>query len=89
MNRKLINFVTFQAGWFACVLGAANGLPWLGTLLVCLIVAAHIKMSDRPRVEALLLFLCVMLGLVFDSFVVSSGWVLYPNGVLMSGIAPY
>ena len=89
MNRKLINFVTFQAGWFACVLGAANGLPWLGTLLVCLIVAAHIKMSDRPRVEAQLLFLCVMLGLVFDSFLVSSGWVLYPNGVLMSGIAPY
>ena len=73
MTPKLINFVAFQAGWFACVLGAANGLPWLGSLLVCLIVAAHIKMADRPRVELQLLLLCVMLGLVFDSILVSSG----------------
>ena len=89
MNRKLINFIAFQAGWFACVLGAANDLPWLGTLLVCLIVAGHIKMADRPRVELQLLLLCVMLGLVFDSFLVSSGWVLYPSGMLISGVAPY
>lgn len=89
MNRKLVNFVTFQAGWFACVLGAANGLPWLGVLLVCLIVAAHIKMADRPRVELKLLLLCVMLGLVFDSLLVSSDWVRYPSGMLISGIAPY
>lgn len=89
MNPKLINFVAFQAGWFACVLGAANGLPWLGLLLVCLIVTAHIKTAERPRVELQLLLLCVILGLVFDSFLVSSGWVVYPNGVLISGVAPY
>jgi hypothetical protein len=28
--RLLVNFVAFQLGWFACVLGAAQGLPWLG-----------------------------------------------------------
>ena len=89
MNRKLINFVAFQAGWFACVLGAANGLPWLGSLLVCLVVAAHIKTADRPRGELQLLLLCVMLGLVFDSLLVTSGWVRYPSGMLISGIAPY
>ena len=26
----LANFLVFQAGWFATVLGAANGAPWLG-----------------------------------------------------------
>lgn len=89
MNPKLINFVSFQAGWFACVLGAANGMPWLGALLVCLIVAVHIKMADRPRVELQLLLLCVILGLIFDSFLVSSGWVVYPSGVQIAGVAPY
>ena len=39
MNRTLFNFVAFQVGWFSCVLGAANGLPLLGVLVVCLIVA--------------------------------------------------
>ena len=37
MSRTLINFASFQAGWFSCVIAAANGLPWLGLLVVCLI----------------------------------------------------
>ena len=89
MNRKLVNFIAFQAGWFACVLGAANGLPWLGSLLVCLIVALHIRSADRPNHELQLLVLAVVLGLVFDSLLVSSGWVRYPSGMMIAGIAPY
>ena len=30
----LANFLVFQAGWFATVLGAANGAPWLGPVAV-------------------------------------------------------
>ncbi len=26
----VVNVALFQAGWFACVLGAAHGLPWIG-----------------------------------------------------------
>lgn len=89
MNPKLVNFVAFQAGWFACVLSAANGLPWLGLLIVSLIVAMHLKTAGSPHHELKLLVLCVVMGLVFDSFLVSSGWLRYPSGMLFSGIAPY
>ncbi len=71
------------------MLSAANGLPWLGLLTVCLIVAAHVRTADRPSDELQLLGLCVVIGLVFDSLLVSSGWVRYPSGMLFSGIAPY
>ena len=29
----LANAIAFQLGWFACVLGGANQMPWLGTLV--------------------------------------------------------
>ena len=89
MSRTLINFFAFQVGWFSCVLGAANGLPWLGVLVVCLIVSLHIRSADQPAHEIQLLVLSVILGLVFDSLLVSSGWVRYPSGMMVAGIAPY
>lgn len=89
MNRTLINFVAFQAGWFSCVLSAAIGMPWLGLLAVSVIVIFHIRSADQPRHEFQLLLLSVVLGLVFDSFLVMSGWVVYPSGMLIPGIAPY
>lgn len=89
MNRKLVNFIAFQLGWFACVLGAANGLPWLGVLAVAVIVISHIRMAEHRAHEVQLLVLAIVLGLVFDSLLVSSGWVRYPSGMLLPGIAPY
>lgn len=89
MNRKLLNFVLFQAGWFSCVLGAANGLPWLGALVAFVIVTLHIRLADQPFHEFQLLVLAVVLGAVFDSLLVSSGWVRYPSGMFIPGVAPY
>ncbi len=42
------NLAFFQAGWTACVLGAAAGHPWTGTFLALLITVAHIVQSARP-----------------------------------------
>lgn len=89
MNHKLINFVAFQAGWFASVLSAANGRPWLGLLVVSLVVAFHLKTAPRMRNELKLLVLSVVMGLIFDSLLVSSGWLRYPSGMLFNGFAPY
>jgi hypothetical protein len=87
--RTLINFAAFQIGWFSCVLSAANGLPWIGFLVVGLVVGLHFKVSDRRQHELQLLVLAVFMGLIFDSLLVASGWVRYPSGMLVSGIAPY
>lgn len=89
MKRSLFNFAAFQIGWFACVLSAANGLPWLGLLVVSLIVTLHVQFSEWRSDELMLVFLSVVLGLLFDSLLVMSGWLRYPSGVLFSGIAPF
>ena len=54
LPRTLINFAAFQAGWFACVAGAAHGLPWLGPLLVLPVAGWHLANAEpiQPILEA-------------------------------------
>lgn len=89
MTRSLLNFVAFQTGWFACVLGASHGMPWVGLLVASLVVTLHVWFSEWRSDELILVGLSVVLGLVFDSLLVLSGWVQYPGGVLLPGVAPY
>lgn len=92
MNRPLgftiVNFLAFQAGWFACVLGAANGLPWLGPLVVAGVLLLHVVIVHNARQELQLAAAALATGLVFDSLLLTSGWVAYPSGVFIYGLAP-
>ena len=85
----LANFLVFQAAWFTTVLGAANGAPWLGPIAVLAAVALHLRFTRRPGVEARLLALAMVVGLVVDSLLLATGWIAYPNGAWLPGFAPY
>jgi hypothetical protein len=85
----VVNFVAFQLGWFACVLGAANGLPWAGPLVVLGVVALHLARALRPLPELRLVGLAMALGLVVDSLLLATGWLSYPAGLWLPGMAPY
>ncbi len=85
----VINIVAFQIGWFACVLGAANALPLLGPAVVAGAVALHLARSSRPAQEFALVLFAGVLGAVWDSALVTIGWLSYPSGNLVSGFAPY
>jgi len=85
----LINAAAFQLGWFACVLGGANQLPWLGTLVAVLIVYWHLSQAARPGREATLLAAVGALGALWDSLLVAAGWLEYPSGILLSNTAPH
>lgn len=84
-----INFVAFQLGWFASVLSAAALAPWFGALVVLGVLAMHLARAARPRAELALLVLCGGIGGLWDSFLVTMGWVAYPSGMFMEGAAPY
>ena len=71
--RKFINFIAFQAAWFAAVLGAAHGMPWLGVIAVPLTLALHLALSPTWRPELLLALAAAGTGFVFDSILVASG----------------
>ena len=89
MRQVLTNYAAFQLGWFACVLGAANDRPWLGPVVVAFVVGLHLLMARRPSREFALLVMCALCGLVFDSALLWTGWVAYPNGEWIPGLAPY
>ena len=85
----IANFVLFQAGWFACVLGAAYGWPWIGTVAVAAIIAWHLCSAVQPAQEAKLIVLALLIGAFWDSVLVTLGWIAYPVGTLVAGTAPH
>mgnify|MGYP001812575536 FL=1 len=89
MNRLLINFIAFQAGWFICVLGAANGYPLAGPIAVLGAVSLHLLMAHQASKELVLIVIAAMIGAVFDTLLLQTGWLSYANGMLWAGTAPY
>lgn len=77
MVKKIFNFSASQAAWFACVLGAAHGLPWLGPASVAVFLAISLKLSDKPGAELKLYASAVLVGFTFDTVMTSAGF-FYP-----------
>ncbi len=89
-RRWLIaNIVLVQAGWLACVLGAAHGLPWFGTLAMLAILAWHLSRAPRRLVELRLVAATVALGIVLDGTLLASGAVQFPNGQWFTQLTPH
>ena len=86
--RKLINFVLFQLGWFACILGAAYGyVSW--AVLFCLAVAAfHLWQSSEPMQEGVLLLKILVLGIAADTLLLQTGSLIFESNGLLPALSP-
>ncbi len=73
MTRKLSNFILFQAAWFAAVLGAAKGMPWLGPLAMVPVLGVHLTLAENRSGELKLLMAAGILGFLFDTVLVAAG----------------
>ena len=49
----------------------------------------HLWVARRPARESLLLAACAGIGGLFDSLLLATGWIAYPNGAWIPGAAPY
>lgn len=85
----LINFAAFQIGWFSSVIGAAKQMPWLGPVVLLVVLAIHFRQARRPQAELTLIIACGFIGVIFDSLLVAVGWVTYPSGQFSEFLAPY
>jgi hypothetical protein len=85
----LINVAAFKLGWVSSVVGGAQQLPWLGPLVVFVVIALHLARAERPRSELMLILSCGLIGAVFDSVLVAAGWVTFPSGMFSDVMAPY
>ena len=89
MKNILTNIILFQIGWFACVLTAASSQPIFGAIISLVIIACHILMSKQYKQELRIIIIAMMIGLFWDSLIVSAGWLTYQSGMVVDFMAPY
>ena len=88
MSRVFVNFVVYQVAWFACVLGAAQGLPGLGIAVTTVAIAIHLALVQTPGRDAVLILVIAAIGGLWESLLVGSGLLEYPSGMVLPWLAP-
>jgi Protein of unknown function (DUF2878) len=71
--RSVLNFLAFQIGWFAAVLGAGHGMPWLGVVVVPLVLIVNVVLSADRRQEMVVALVAAVMGFVVDTGLVAAG----------------
>ena len=80
MNSKIkniINIIGFNIGWWACVLGAANDLPYLGPVVMILFLIVHHYLFVSDIQEIYLVLIIGAIGTITDSLLFLSGSFIY------------
>jgi hypothetical protein len=85
---RLVNFLLYQAGWLACVLGAAWQYPWTGMFLALLLVAVHLWLCSQPIEQIKLLLVSAGVGLVVDSTLLWAGAYRFSAGMHTTWLPP-
>lgn len=86
--RLTVNLLAFQAAWFACVIGAAKGVPDIGLAAVLAAVALHLGLSPVRAADALLIGAALLIGFAWDSLLAHVGLVEYASPGALPGWAP-
>ena len=87
-NSPLVNYVLYQAGWFACVLGAAWQRPWAGFVVGLLLLAAHFMLSTQPERDLQLVVVAVGAGLVVEVILIATGTYSFASGTVVASLPP-
>lgn len=84
--RLLVNLFGFDAGWTACVLLAARGLPLLGASVAMLNVIIHVVWTTNPRAELKMMLPIAALGVGIDCLLLSSGLLTFQGSTRVSAV---
>jgi hypothetical protein len=68
-----VNFIAFQIGWFAAVLGAGHGMPWLGVAIVPMVLLLNLVLSADWRQELIVALAAAVMGFAVDTGLVAAG----------------
>jgi len=88
-RTRVLYLVIGESGWFACVLSAARGIPWLGTAFALLLIAVHIVRAPKPLEELKFVAGVTLIGTLWESVLVNARLLSYPSGMLDAHLAPY
>ena len=80
MNSKvktIINIIGFYIGWWTCVLGTANDIPYLGPAVMILFLIVHYYLFVSDIQEIYLVLIIGIIGTITDSLLFLSGSFIY------------
>ncbi|MCC7241888.1 MAG: DUF2878 domain-containing protein [Acidobacteria bacterium] len=87
-HSGLINYALYQAGWFACVLGAASGHPWMGCLIAVMLIAAHLSLSSERAIDVRLVVCAAAVGLGIETLQIAAGTYRFTSGTVSTALPP-
>lgn len=88
VTSRRFNFIAFQVGWFACVLGAASPHQSAGPVLVAILLALQVRSAENPPTLARWLLTVGLLGAVLDSLLALAGLFAFQPGFLPTWTCP-
>ncbi len=77
--RFYANMFGYQAVWWASMLAAARGLPWIGVAAAVVFVLAQWIASGNRGSDARLVACSLLMGIVIDGFLGNSGLLRYAS----------
>ncbi|UCC14583.1 MAG: DUF2878 domain-containing protein [Gammaproteobacteria bacterium] len=86
--KNFSNIVAFQGVWFASVLGAAHGYPWIGAVALLPFLLWQLGSSSDPGYDLRALLVMGAAGLAIDSIYPILGSLSYSSPWPSSGFAP-
>jgi hypothetical protein len=88
-KTSLLYLAIGQVGWFACVLSAARGIPWVGIAVVAAALLWHLARAARPVSELRLVAAVTLIGAIWETCLVIAGLLIYPHESQPLVHAPY
>src|SRR5258708_6225489 len=74
------NFLSFCIGWFACVVGAANGTPSYGIAVAAMLLGLNILVAEDPIREMGVIASVGAIGFIIDTMLASVGIFVFHPG---------
>jgi hypothetical protein len=85
---KFWNFVLFQAGWFACILGAAHQQALWAVIGSLAYIIFYIWHSQTPKLELSLLLKVLSFGILTDSLLMYLGFLDFKDAWPSPDVSP-
>ncbi|MFN8545516.1 MAG: DUF2878 family protein [Candidatus Binatia bacterium] len=83
-----MNFVSFYAGWLACVAGAGRGWLWEGPVAASVLLLVHLSLAPQRRREGALIIAAGVLGFAVDTLQASAGLYAFTGTSVLPWLCP-
>jgi len=83
-----VNYVAYQAGWFAAIIGASFGYGLAGAVTAAVLIAVHLWLTRESDLELRLLVLTTLTGLAVEAWQLHAGTYRTLSAAPPSGVPP-